>query len=154
MLIEFKRKLGPTVEGKKPLLSLSNQQKEELLKLIRKDWRELIRLHFKAEGGISDGKVYSWKPLSEKYLEFKRQKGLQGGILEATTPNLSSRYQKSIRYNPKSFRIWMTFPPLKTGGGTADAGVHQLPGTRIKRRIIKKDFVAAARKRVLGYFTK
>ncbi len=54
--ISFGRKRGPTINGSKPLLTLDNKERGKILQDIRKDWKELIRLHFTSKGGISDGK--------------------------------------------------------------------------------------------------
>ncbi len=94
MLINVKRTYINTSSGRKYLSSLDDKARREILKNIQKDWKQLIKLHFQAEGGItSSNGIRNWRPLSDNYVIFKRESGLSTGILEASTPSLSSRYQ-------------------------------------------------------------
>lgn len=154
-LITVKRVLGPTIGRKKPLLSATNKDKENILKQIKADWRELLRLHFLAEGSISGSKVTPWKSLTQQHLQYKDDNGFLTGILEMSTPTLLTRYQKNIKYSTKDFKIYIQYPVLQSGyRGTnqqANAGVHQLG--RVKRRIFIKDFKESARNRTIKYLS-
>lgn len=165
-MIIFKR--GPTINNRKPLLELNSAQKENILKDIRKGWKDLLRLHFNAEGGISDNRIEKWKPLSSRHKAFKVKASLEQGTLEMTSPNLLVRYQRAIKLNGREFSITMVFPTLISGarsGGIVDAGVHQFGAparlSRLgndnplpRRRIIKKDFVTLGRNKTIEYLQK
>lgn len=166
-LISVNKILGPTIKGKKPFLTLTETDKKNILNNIKKDWRQLIRLHFQAEGGIkTNGGVSKWKPLSEKYKSWKENNEFSDNILELSKPTLSTRYQRSIYTNPKNFQIYITYPDLlypksKNNPQQVTAAVHQPQGRneapqpgQVKRPIIKQSFILAAKKRIREYLTK
>lgn len=164
ILVKDSRILGPTINGKKPLLGLSNIQKRELLDLIKKDWRESIRLHFVNESGITSNGKIAWKPLSERHEDFKENNSYSSNILQMNSPSLSSRYQRSITTNIKNFSIQINFPTLYYGSNSnpANAGVHQFGydsrnGKSIlgmpQRRIVLQGFKDKARSRMINYLT-
>lgn len=157
-LVKVKKILGPTVDGKKKLLSLTTEDKRKVLNTIRKDWEDLIDLHFQVEGGISDGRVYPWKPLSQKHAQFKEDNGYIEDILQMSNPPLPKRYKDSIRTNPSQFEIRMEYPELihgKKKGIPVTAAIHQLPNANgiPRRRIILKDFKKIARDNLIEYLT-
>lgn len=156
-------KLGPTINGIKPLLRLNTQQKTEILKSVQKEWKDLIRLHFKLEGGITTtNSVKHWADLSDDYQTYKEGSGKSKKILQLSTPSLSTRYQKGIKYNVKEFSIVIIYPELVTGiigranpnfadGTPVTAIVHQLG--RIKRPLIKKGFTEIYKRELRKFFT-
>lgn len=157
MLINFSRKLGPTIEGKKSLLKLDRPEREIILRDIKKEWKKLIDLHFEAESGITLRGKLAWQPLTDDYEVRKHESGLLPGILESSTPTLAQRYKKSIHYNSKNFSIKIDFPKLVTGpsrpsSGYADAGVHQLG--HIKRPLVMAGFNKIAKDKIIQYLKK
>lgn len=157
-LFDFNPQRGPTVKGKKKLLSLDDKEKKIILNQIKSDWEQLLTFHFEAEGGISDSRITKWRPLTEKHLNFKEDNGYIEDILQMSTPTLLQRYKRGIKINSKNFKIEIQFPTLKhgaRGNNPVSASVHQKSyNGRPVRRIIKKDFTASARKRLIEYLTK
>lgn len=155
-LITVKKTLGPTVGGKKILLGFTTEDKRVILNNIRKDWEKLIDLHFEYEGGISDGRVYPWKPLTAKHATYKELHGYPENILELSHPSLASRYKRGIRSNPNQFTIRMPYPDLihgKRKGIPVTAEIHQIGASNgiPKRRIILKDFKASVNKNIINH---
>ncbi len=177
-LVKYKRSVGPTVNGIKRLLQLSTGEKGIILRSIQKEWKRVIKLSFDLQAGIgANNKPFYWRPLSDRYEQFKKRKGLSPNILEASSPSLSQRYQDAVKYSSKDFRIGIGIPLLVTGPNRVpvrpgskqpervDAGVHQFASGfkdsegiggfgQIKRRLIKKTFIDIAKKKTLEYLTK
>lgn len=151
-LIKVKKIVGPTINGKKPLLGLNNKQKDKLFNDIAKEWKKLIDLTFLIEGGILlNGGVRKWKPLSEDYARYKDLNSSSDNILEFSVPTLASRYKKSITIKPKENQIYITYPNLihgKKKGQGVTAEVHQTGIPEIglpARRIIISSFKEVVR---------
>lgn len=156
-LIKFKKLRGPTIKGKKLLLTLNKNEKAKILNNIAREWRYLIRQQFSYEAGLSgDGYVEKWKPLTPKYLERKEKNGLHLGILEASNPKLYQRYNKSIRTNSSNFSMYIEYPRLISGKSKVPvtAAVHQTYNKigRPRRRIIIKGLKESVRSEIRKYF--
>lgn len=160
-LVEIKKVVGPTINGKKPLLRLNNKQKKQLLNDISKEWKKLIDLTFLVEGEIlNNGQVRKWRSLSDDYVEYKDLNDFSPNILELSVPTLASRYKKSITIQPEKFQIYITYPNLihgKKKGQAVTAEVHQTGLSIIglpRRRIVIGNFKKVANEKILNYLSK
>lgn len=151
--IRFRRKLGPTIDGSKPLLRLDEPSKREMFKKIRKEWQKHLKSHFDEQGGIAANGTRRWQPLADRYEDYKEAAGFSTNILEMTNyvGTLRERYQRNIKFNTKTNEIYIDYPKLFTGnqgasGEDVDAGLHQEGTNKMPaRKMIRSGFTKRAK---------
>lgn len=163
---------------------LTQKETIELYKIIRKKWQNLLTRQFNNEGTAIPGKKTGYVPWEERASprinpnEFFTRRLSIGGkkenvvfhgrpLLQLSYPTLLTRYKRNIKIGSKNgeTRIFLEYPKLLSGGGTADARVHQLgaprktvsegvPTTGLpKRELSIESFKLIAREEALLYIT-